>query len=387
MHVAHFVNGTPNPFALNGVRKSVYDLSSAQAALGARVEVFALGGRHPTRIPGVHVRTFAPSTLPVVPPRALFESIRSSGADVVHLHSPYAPTNAAVAYSARRSGIPYVVTPHGALSPGEIRERWPLKLPYKYMIERALLNGAAFVHCLSPNERLREYGVTSPIVTIPNGIDLDSLPAREMPEDSLRRRHPEIGDRTIVLYMGRFDPRQKGLDALVRAAAADIGGIALVLMGPDWRGGRRRLERLAQRMARIPLILAQPVQGPKKFSTLASADAFIHPSRWEGVANAVLEAAAVGLPCLLTAAADPVNRLKTAGGAIRIESEPDSIAEALGRVAAMTSTQLRQMGSRARQVVAEHYRLADTARLLLDAYGAHTLGQSGTPARHGLPES
>jgi len=47
--------------------------------------------------------------------------------------------------------------------------------------------------------------------------------------------------------------------------------------------------------------LIGPVEGPGKTRLLASADCFVHPSHSEGLPNAILEAAAVGLPVIATA--------------------------------------------------------------------------------------
>ncbi|MFI4953746.1 MAG: glycosyltransferase family 4 protein, partial [Burkholderiales bacterium] len=68
---------------------------------------------------------------------------------------------------------------------------------------------------------------------------------------------------------------------------------ALVLVGPDFRRGRRKLERLAARLRpSAPVILLGPVYGRERFDVVAGADVFVNTSRWEGMPIAVLEAAA-----------------------------------------------------------------------------------------------
>lgn len=92
MRVAHLILGRCNPDSANGVDKTVYYLSSRQAALGAEVAVFSLTAKEPLPVPGAEVRTFPPPSgklgrlWPVVPGR-LLEEVLGWGPDLVHFHS------------------------------------------------------------------------------------------------------------------------------------------------------------------------------------------------------------------------------------------------------------------------------------------------------------
>ena len=60
---------------------------------------------------------------------------------------------------------------------------------------------------------------------------------------------PWLRDRQVFMFIGRLDPWQKGLDLLVEAFAhAGLRDAALVLVGPDYRGSRRALATLAERL-------------------------------------------------------------------------------------------------------------------------------------------
>jgi len=148
VRVAHVVAGSPLQDVANGVRKYVYFIATAQAQLGLEVAIFFLSAESPTAIPRVLVRGFPPARGPFRVPSELTDEIGRWDPGVLHLHSPYFPPNARLARWARRRGLPYVITPHGALSPGEIRQRWYLKLPYKYLVELPALNRAVFVHAV-----------------------------------------------------------------------------------------------------------------------------------------------------------------------------------------------------------------------------------------------
>ena len=286
MRIAHLVPGRCNPDSANGVDKTVFFLSSAQAALGHTVGIFALTGKPVIEIPGVDAHNYSSSWHRFAVPDKLISHLRSWKPDVVHLHSAYVPPNITVARHLRSDRIPYVVTPNGVLSSALLNRRPYLKLPYKYILERPLLNRAAFVHAVGDSEEIQKYGVTTPIVFAPNGFNLAALPA-ELSPGLLQTRLPQFGDRRVVLYLGRLDVMQKGLDLLLRAFAVarqQLPDLAIVLVGPDWQGGRAQLQELARNLGLEAAIhFWGPAFGREKFELLASADFFVHASRWEGL--------------------------------------------------------------------------------------------------------
>jgi len=308
-------------------------------------------------------------------PTALIGAIERWDPDILHLHSPYFPANAMLARWARRRRLPYVITPHGALSPGEIRQRWYLKLPYKYLFELRVLNRAAFVHAVGAAENLRSYGVTTPIEVAPCGVDEPPLPWGH-DSRAFATRHRTLEGRRVFLFLGRLDPDQKGLDLLVEAfTAAHLDTAALVLVGPDYRGGRRRLQGLIDRLRpSSPVLLLDAVYGTERLEVIAGADVFVNTARWEGMPIAVLEAAAAARPCLLTSVADPLDRLSQAGGAIRVAPRPDAIADGLRWLCGATAEELRHMGQRARAVAVSEFQWTSSARLLAGAYARHLSG-------------
>jgi glycosyltransferase involved in cell wall biosynthesis len=377
MRVVHCLEGRPDPESLNGVNKTLHHLPLAQAALGLEVSVLAFDRAPPLPCDGVDVQTFARTALPFHVPAALVNALEILRPDVLHLHSPYFPEHATLARWARRGGVPYVISPHGALAPGELRHRWLVKLPYKHLFERPILNGAAFVHAVGAHEGLGLYGVRVPVVIVPNGVEPVVSPPT--PAGRLVERHPELAGKRVLLYIGRLDPVQKGLDLLIAAVErAGFDDIALVIAGPDWRGFRRRIRRtVAARSTRAPVIVTEPLYGREKLEALLEADVFVHTSRWEGLPHAVLEAAALARPCLLSVAADPLGRLAEASAAVVVDPEVSSVADGIRRIRAMSADALRAMGMRARQLVEREFSWRRAADALRDQYGRHVVGSTG----------
>lgn len=132
-----------------------------------------------------------------------------------------------------------------------------------------------------------------------------------------------------VLCVGRL-AREKGMDLLLEAwqRLPVKDGDELVIVGE----GRERaaLEALSRRLG---------VEGTVRFAgyvaetvpELAAADVYVQPSRLEGMTNALLEAAAAGLPLVATpCSAGVVELLRDADGAWVAEAtHPDALAAAL----------------------------------------------------------
>lgn len=375
MRIAYFIVGAATFDSTHPIRRGLVMLASTQLSLGCEVTIYCFSKYPPTQTLHVRVRTFAPPPLPFWLPATMLREIEEWAPDILSLHQPYQPANATLAAWARRAGIPYCATPHGALSPGELRERWLLKLPYKYLFERRILNNARFVRAVGDREYLEDYGVTAPVLTIPNGFDFSTVPDR-LDTDLLTRRIPEIAGRRVFVYLGRLDAVQKGLDLLLHAIATlQNDNAAFVLCGPDWRGGRHRLRKqIAALQLNDRVFMIDAIYGDDKWNVLAGADCFVHPSRWEGLPNAVLEAAALGLPTLLTRPADPLGRLAATESAFRVSADVESIADGLRNAANVSRDTLSVMGIRARKVVETEFSWTRTAHNLMEAYRTYALG-------------
>ncbi|MEM9701367.1 MAG: glycosyltransferase, partial [Planctomycetota bacterium] len=135
--------------------------------------------------------------------------------DVTHSHGLWYHTSAATAEWGRRSGRPWVVSPHGMLDPWAVRRsRWKKRLAWA-LAERAHLTGAGCLHALAESEAdaARAFGVKTPICVIPNGVSLDA-PRPDQPPPWGEKANQD--DRRTLLFLGRLHPK-KGLDLLIDA--------------------------------------------------------------------------------------------------------------------------------------------------------------------------
>ena len=316
--------------------------SEAVARLGAQVIIAYDGGEAPrsTAVEWIPVRHLGPSSARL--PLGLAAHLR--GADVLVLQSAWTAHNLRAAAVARRLGIPYLLEPRGAYDPHIVRRKRLLKDLWLRAGERDLINHALAIHLFFEAERphLQALGYHGPDVIAANGV----VAPRGIGWDG--------GTGSYVLWIGRFDPEHKGLDLLLHGLAAmpEADRPQLRLHGPDRRGGRHAMTRLAAALRLDPWVtVGEAVYGDTKTQLLRRAVGFVYPSRWEAFGNAPVEAAALGVPTLLTPY--PLGRyLAERGAALLAEPTPAGLATGL---AALRSGTLADVGERAALLVRQAF--------------------------------
>ena len=132
---------------------------------------------------------------------------------------------------------------------------------------------------------------------IPNGVDYE-LFASATPADLMQFGIPQGSP--VVITIGRLE-EQKGIDLLLTAASLvlrDHRDCHFLIVGDGC--DRAALESQARQLglANSVHFVGQRADVP---NLLAASTAFVLPSRWEGMSNALLEAMATGLPVVATA--------------------------------------------------------------------------------------
>lgn len=366
LRIAHVANEPFGTGMASGVQQAVYCLSGAQVEMGDAVAVISRDdqavyqlapevvsapiGQAPRA--NVRHRTVRQRLLGRYREPALLGDLLAWRPQLVHFHSVHIPQNVVLAEDLDRAGIPYCVTVHGGLFRQAQRRGLARKLLFTLVAERRYLRRALFLHALTPAERdsIRSYRLETPVVVAPNGLP-PNIEASAREAGAIFETFPRLEGRRIVMFVGRLDPWQKGLDLLIDAfAEAGPPTAALVLVGPDWFGSQAQLAARAAALG-VEVLFHPPAFGSTLAGLLAAADVFVHPSRWEGVSLSVLSAAAAGKPCLVTTAADPLGTLARAGAAITVETSVASIGAGLRRAAALPDRELQAMGERGRRAV------------------------------------
>ncbi|RZS87375.1 glycosyltransferase involved in cell wall biosynthesis [Motilibacter rhizosphaerae] len=225
--------------------------------------------------------------------RTLRQIVRRGGFDVVHLHSSKAGLAGRLAL---RGALPTVFQPHcwsfqaagGAM--GRASLAW----------EKFAARWASSIVCVSNEEKRigAEAGIPADrLVVIRNGVDLKTWTARSNADRAAARAQLGVESGVpVVVTVGRL-AEQKGQDLLLAAwpkvrEAVPEARLYLVGDGPM----RPQLEQLARSTEGVHLI--GDTDGVADW--YAAADVVALPSRWEGLALAVLEAAASGRSVVAT---------------------------------------------------------------------------------------
>lgn len=288
--------------------------------------------------------------------RALRRQVREF--DIVHIHSLYLYSTWAAARACLAAGVPYILRPHGILTHYQGRRSRRLKQLYEWALGHQALDGAARVHFTSAQEQreAEELGYRVPGCVVRLGVDVEpfaALPVR----GRFRARHPEIGEKLMVLFMSRLAPK-KGIDLLIPAFArvhARLPGTHLTIAGPDEAGYGMHVRRLvAEHQIEDAVTCAGMLTGERKLEALRDADVWTLPSYAENFGVAVVEAMAAGLPVVISDRVDIHQEVTGAGAGLVVPCAIAPLAQAL--LDLLGSARLRdEIGTRARAFADAHF--------------------------------
>jgi glycosyltransferase involved in cell wall biosynthesis len=278
----------------------------------------------------------------------------------------------------RQAGVPYVLTSHGQLN-FRNAAHWLKKFVYLNFLDRGPRK-AAGLHLLTTlaDRRLDllmpgysgQRLIQGNVVSLPN---LAELPAGSRSDFDLPP------DAFVLVFMGRLDVWVKGLDLLVEAfACLPSERFRLVMAGPDWQGGKAKLEQLAQRFGcRNRIHFVGPVYGEKKWSLLRMADLFVSPARWDAFSVAHAEALALGLPLVTSDRIAMAADLREADAALLAPLAVEPLAKAICSLEADQELR-RTLGNRGK-AWAEMNCNPDRAGLLFREYYQSILDRASNP--------
>jgi phosphatidyl-myo-inositol alpha-mannosyltransferase len=150
-------------------------------------------------------------------------------------------------------------------------QRWGLR-HYRHFIVLSDFGGC----------KIRSIQPEAACVRVPNGVDL--------PEEL-----PPFGSGDYILFLGRVDVGQKGLDLLLKALDLAQPTLPLVIAGSGVPAQERLLSKLVQR-TKGPVVRVGYVSGERKRALLAGAAFVVMPSRYETFGLSALEGMSFGKP-------------------------------------------------------------------------------------------
>ncbi len=328
-------NGGP-PIVLAG-------LAAAQVRAGLEVSIVATWTTNPCpdvvadlESKGIHVTHIGPAKNPMSrhPETAAALDRLVPNADVVHVHAVWEEIQHLACKAAWRRGVPLIVTPHGMLDPWNMSNRKWRKRLYLWWRLRKNLNRAAALHCATTIERdaVARLQLKPPVLIEPFGLNIEEFADLPVP-GTFRAAHPQLGDRRLIVFLGRLD-YGKGLELLIPAfAKVAPRDAALVIVGPDSHSGyRATVEELIDRyQLRDRTLLTGMLTGRDKLAALVDAYLLAHPSFHENFGLVVPEALACGCPVIVSDQVYLHPQVTTAGVGAVVNVSVDSMTSELQR--------------------------------------------------------
>lgn len=388
MRVLHVVGCYPPANEWGGLPAAVAGFTAALPLAGVECEVFTTTGRGARALPPI-----APGTRKVGASRVtwfrapdVFRSFvapamlgalarRVREFDLVHVHMLWAFPGIAAARAAERAGVPYVVSPHGALDPWSLTQ-WPrMKKAFLRLAEDRTLRRAAFLHFTASAER---DVAPAPYRALPSEIVANVVdPA---PFAAMGRQGRRAASRDVVI-LGRIH-LMKGFDLLVpamREVRRRVPGARLVVAGPDEDGYRAEVERLA-REAELSdaVVFTGLLDAEGRARVLEDAAVLAMPSYRENFGLSAAEAMAAGLPVVVSDKVNICGEIAAAGAGRVVPIAVPALAAAL--VELLEAPELRaRMGEGGRALVRARYAPPRVGAELRDAY-ARALERRGRAA-------
>lgn len=221
--------------------------------------------------------------------------------DLVCFHGWGTSVALRVARLARAARRPYLISPHGDLTPGPFRRDHWVRRIRRAMLENRLVRDAAALISLSSHEadELRRRLPKSRVIQLPYGLEFASY----APDAEPTAPPSEMPSGRFLLMLGPLEPVEGGV-ALLKAAAElgkDIDGWSVVLAGPDRGTWRAMLQAAVHRKGgEGRVVFSSACDLPAQRAWLRAAAAVVAPSLHIRVPVSIMQAAAAGRAIVAT---------------------------------------------------------------------------------------
>lgn len=240
-------------------------------------------------------------------PRAAQSALRDAmqAADVATCNVGLSLWARAVSRAANSARVPWVYNVEGALDPHRLTMKRLRKRAFIALFERPALRSATAIQAVTRTEASALAAVGAPldrIHVVPNGVVLPRETSAKV-RSAGRRALCAPDDASLVLFFGRVND-MKGAPLLLEGCAKAMksrDALHLAVVGPD-EGAAASLRSRADQLGiseRVH-VLGRVDTDEDRAAIYAAADLFALPSQSEGLPNAALEAAAAGLPLLVS---------------------------------------------------------------------------------------
>lgn len=358
MRIWH-IGASPYPLKTDGLNNTVWLVAQQQALMGHQVALLLSSSSDETAQAIAKETGLELIEIPMnqwrYDPKRIEELLLSQPPDIVHMHNVFLPNQATLAMKLAQKKIPYIITPHGGLN---FRRGRVKKTLYSWFVERFRFLAASAVTVVTPKEaepvRALNPGYRGIVQWVANPINTDELESHSWNETQPKR----------IIYLGRFDVVQKGLDLLIEIARL-LPELEFHLYGTADAKTKQWLLSLESQPPNV--YFNDPVFGADKAKLLASASLYIQTSRWEGFPLSVAEAMYLGVPCAIVDRLNFAELFCQQDLGLVLPSNPESAAARLLEVLSQPN-RLHHWSEKAKKFAQKHFLPHAVASQYLNLY-------------------
>ncbi len=260
--------------------------------------------------------------------------------------------------SIMKSGMPYSIVPRSTLTfKAQQKHALKKKIANFFFYNKFIQKASAIQYLTNFEQNETEKCFKHKSYIIPNGTYLPLEKQKEFCKDGIK-----------IIYIGRLEIYQKGLDILIQAIESindelRAAEITIGLYGPNRKGTVERLTTFINSKHIDDIVyLKEPVFGVEKEKVLNSSDVFIMTSRFEGMPMGLIEALSHGLPCVVTEGTYLMDEITSFDAGWAAGSSIESIRDALLKLA--SESELLSIKSSNARKLASHYSWDYLAKVL-----------------------
>ena len=367
MKIIHIALGKANPNRMNGVNRVVFELASEQTKQGDDVEVWGLTNSQSTN------DIERPFKLKVYK-RNKFYLVNNLNSDIrvlqnrndviFHIHGAFIYDFYLVVKLLVRYSIKYIYTSHGAFNREAIKKNYIIKSLYFHFFERFILKHAYKVHLIAPSEYEYIdilYRNLKNKVLIPNGINIEEL---KFNFKQIRKNKVPV-----ICFCGRIDIQTKGLDILIDGFEHYVydGGSGVLWIIGDGKELNQLKDIVNEKELAERVIFYGSKFGEEKLNLIANADAFILTSRNDVFPTAVIEAAGLGKPLMISEETNYGPYVKQYQcGLVLNENIPLAVTSMLKTFESLTDDEVRDMQVYSTKMIEKEFNIESISKKLLE---------------------
>jgi glycosyltransferase involved in cell wall biosynthesis len=240
--------------------------------------------------------------------------------DIVHLHNFRSYQNNIAHIYALKHNIPIVLQAHGSVP--RIMEKEGLKWIYDIIWGNKIIRDSTKLIAVSSLEasQYRQFGGDDDkIISIPNGIDLQSFKKKCIEKGSFRRQISVDANRRVLLFVGRIH-KVKGLGFLLegfKELLTKRKDVILIIAGPDdgYKAGLQEL--IGDYGLKENVIIVGNLDNVSQ--AYVDADLLIYPSQYEIFGLVPFEALLCGTPVVVTENSGCCELMRDTGCALSVK--------------------------------------------------------------------